>query len=185
MTALARFLAIASLTLLAACGGVVQVEPVQSPANGWRLNAVAVEYGPAIRPTDFGDDFDSAFVWAGDGDGDRRTQVETIFREAMLATASTVLLGTRPVDVTFNIRRFHALIWPHRLLCCGLNSIFADITVSDAETGAQLAYAENVDMSRVAVGGMPALVTGLIGRTERWRITQRIADRTAEFLQTL
>ncbi len=136
---------------VAACAG--RTDPVSAPVAGWKLEDVSVRYGPDISRTATGNAFNSNFVWNGDGDGNRKKQVLSMFRIAMADVGRTTFTGSQPVKMDVRINYFHALTDWSRWFCCGEHRIFADIEITDAASGDVLVSGENVSLGRLALGG--------------------------------
>lgn len=184
MTAVSRLLIVAMLFALAACG--TGKGPVSDTAGAWRLQEVSVGFGPGIPPDATGDDFDSNFVWNGYGGAtDRQQQVADLFRRAMLDAGADAMQGSRPVNMRVTVNRFHALTNASRLVCCGEHSIYADLVIEDAASGAELASADNLYMGRVALGGIPGLVAVAAGRDQAVRIHEGLVNNVRAWLAGL
>ena len=183
MQYLSKFVLAIGLMTLAACGAASG--PVNDRVSGWALDDVSVRYGPEISRTASGQEFNSNFVWEGDGEGNRKRLVLTMFRSAMAEVGAEAMTGPQPVKMKVQINKFHALTNFSRLFCCGEHNIRADLTIEDADSGEVLAEGKDVYLGRVALGGVPGLVAVAAGRDQRVRIEEGIVKRTREWLAGL
>lgn len=175
-----RFVAVAGMLLLAACG--VPGGPVNSKVSAWNLTDTSVRFGPEISRTASGEEYGSNFVWNGYSGGNRKKQVIGMFRSAIDEVASEAMTGAQPVKVNVQVNYFHALTDGSRVWCCGSHRIFADLSVVDANSGAVLAEGKNVALGRVALGGIPGLVAVAAGRDQAVRIREGIAKGIRRWL---
>lgn len=185
MSTLTRLVLGAALMMMAACSTITSDDPA-GPATGaaatWQLADLSIRFGPDIGRTATGEEFNSNFVWQGDGGGNRKRQVVSMFEEGVNRAASGLMTGERAVDLEVQINYFHALNNWARLFCCGAHRIYADLTVTDAGSGEVLAEGHNVALGRVALGGIPGLIAVAAGRTQRVRIIEGIAKHTRAWL---
>lgn len=182
MQAITRIMCLAGALLLAACA--TTPVPPGAPSEGWTLQETNVTFGPQISREATGAEFSSSFVWNTSGDGDKRREVITLFESAMRELANENMRGTRAVNMDVQVNYFHALTRLSRLVCCGEHRIFADLSVTDAETGEVLKQGDNVYLGRLALGGIPALVAVAAGRDQSVRIKEGIVNGTAAWLGT-
>lgn len=180
MALFARIAAVFGLLILSACGSAGGT--AGSTASGWNLQDVAVRFGPDIKRTDDGLEFNSNFVWNGYSAGNRKKQVVGLFKTSMSEVGSRVMNGTRPVRMNVQVNYFHALTDASRLWCCGSHKIFADLEVVDAASGQVLAADQNVALGRIALGGIPGLVATAAGRDQDVRIREGIVNATTAWL---
>lgn len=183
MTIASRFLAIALMVLVAACG--TGQGPVSATASSWSLQDVSVRFGPDISRTASGLEYSSNFVWNGYSDGNRKKQVVALFKNAMAEVGQETMQGNRAVDMKVQVNYFHALTDFSRMWCCGAHKIFADLTVVDAVSGDVLATAENLAMGRIALGGIPGLVATAAGRDQDVRVREGLINATRDWLAGL
>lgn len=109
-------------------------------------------------------------VWRGDGLGDRRQQVKTIFEEAFTSGTST-MNGDRPVIVDVQVKRFHSLTERARERVGGVHNMEFFLTVYDAQTGDVVLPARFVEANLPALGGVAAIEAVQRGQTQRVRVT--------------
>lgn len=183
MQFLTKLVLATGLMVLAACASTNG--PVNDRVSGWALEDVSVRFGPEISRTATGQQFNSNFVWEGDGPGNRKRLVLSMFNSAMAKIGAEAMTGPKPVTMTVQINKFHALTDFSRLFCCGEHNIRADLKVEDAASGEVIAEGKNVYLGRVALGGVPGLVAVAAGRDQRVRIEEGIVDRTREWLAGL
>lgn len=182
MRIITRIALLLGVLAVAACAGTSgQDSPTTS---NWKLEDVSVRFGPEISRTADGNTFSDNFVWNGLNEGNRKKQVVALFKLAMNDVGEQAMTGARPVKMSVQVNYFHALTQYSRLWCCGAHRIFADLTVTDAESGEVLASGENLRLGRVALGGIPGLVAEAAGRDQWTRVREGIADNTLEWLAT-
>jgi len=109
-------------------------------------------------------------VWRGDPIGDRPAQVGAMFDVAMTRNKST-LNGSIPVDVQFELVRFHGVTERTRFSVGGVYNIIFKMTVLNAETGDILEPARRVEANLSAPGGTAAILAEQRGQTEKVRVT--------------
>lgn len=182
MTAMFRFLCLAGVLMLAACASTTP--PINAPATSWNLPDVSVRFGPEVSRTADGNTFSDNFVWNGLHDGNKKRQVIEMFKNAMRELAMDSMNGPRAVNMNVQVNYFHALTDFSRLWCCGEHRIYADLAVTDAESGEVLVEGENVYLGRVALGGIPGLVAEAAGRDQYTRVKEGIVKRTGAWLGT-
>lgn len=180
MPRFSRVIAMAGMLLLAACGGSAPTGP--GSASGWSLQDVSVRLGPEIGRTASGLEYRSNFVWNGYSDGNRKKQVIGLMRMAIGDAGRTAMTGSQPVRMKVTVNYFHALTDRSRVWCCGAHSIYADLEVVDAASGAVLASGQDVDLGSIALGGIPGLVAVAAGRDQDVRIREGITDGVIDWL---
>ncbi len=114
-------------------------------------------------------------VWRGEPLGDRRAQVKAIFEEGIGRGAAT-LEGPTPVDLQVEVLRFHALTQKARYSVGGVHSITFSVTLTDPESGALLAEPHVVQADLTGYGGEVALSAEAGGLTQKFRITNHLAN---------
>jgi hypothetical protein len=114
-------------------------------------------------------------VWRGEPLGDRRAQVKAIFEEGIGRGAAT-LDGATPVDIQVEVLRFHALTQKARYTVGGVHAITFAVTLKDPETGMLLADPHIVRADLKAYGGEEALSAEAGGFTQKFRITNHLAN---------
>lgn len=114
-------------------------------------------------------------VWRGEPMGDRRTQVKAIFEEGIGRGAAT-LEGPTLVDLQVEVLRFHALTQKARYSVGGVHSITFSVTLTDPESGALLAEPHVVQADLTGYGGEVALSAEAGGLTQKFRITNHLAN---------
>lgn len=113
-------------------------------------------------------------VWRGDPPGDRYVQIQSIFEDGM-GRGVAALNGSRPVRVSVEVRRFHALTEKARYTIGGVHSIRFVLTVFDAQTGQVIEGPRLVSADLDALGGDQAIAAERAGRGERVQITNHLA----------
>ncbi|MEP2027835.1 MAG: DUF6778 family protein [Paracoccaceae bacterium] len=114
-------------------------------------------------------------VWRGEPLGDRRAQVKAIFEEG-IGRGAAALQGSTPVDVQVEVLRFHALTQKARYTVGGVHAITFSVTLKNPETGALLADPHIVQADLKAYGGEEALSAEAGGYTQKFRITNHLAN---------
>lgn len=114
-------------------------------------------------------------VWRGEPLGDRRAQVKAIFEDGIGRGAAT-LEGPTPVDIQVEVLRFHALTQKARYTVGGVHSIAFSVTLKDPETGDTLVEPHIVKADLKAYGGEAALSAEAGGFTQKFRITNHLAN---------
>lgn len=114
-------------------------------------------------------------VWRGEPLGDRRAQVKAIFEEGIGRGAAT-LDGATPVDLQVEVLRFHALTQKARYTVGGVHAITFVVRLKDPETGVLLADPRVVRADLKAYGGEEALSAEAGGFTQKFRITNHLAN---------
>jgi hypothetical protein len=189
MGRLARNIALVTVALaLAACSGVYRtyysaaIDPAVS--RNWRVVDVSVTVPESLVVSEAktlvprGD-----IVWREDPPGDRKAQVATVMRNAVMRGASS-LHGPRRVVIQLQLLRFHALTFEAegRLRDAGVHNIQYYATVVDVATGAVLAGPERIEADVPAFSGPQAVERRLNGETQRSVITNHVAETTAAWL---
>lgn len=120
-------------------------------------------------------------VWREDPCCDRHAQVDNLMTEA-LASVLTLRTGPRPVAVTLQVTRFHALTQRTRYSIGGEHEVVFVFDVRDAETGQVLRGPEVVDLTFTAAGGDQAIANEARGFFQRQAIQARLRQwAIAEF----
>jgi hypothetical protein len=114
-------------------------------------------------------------VWHGDPLGDRYAQVTAIFEDSF-ALGTADLNGSRKVEVTAEITRFHALTPKTRYTIGGTHSLHFLLTVRDAATGAILDGPRPVVADIKASGGQRAMEEEAAGLTQKLVIQERLVQ---------
>ena len=188
-------LAVASVTLLAACSDVQttrstplralpSVAPVQAaPLADYKINRVRVvvpsilsvsEANKLLPPADI--------VWREDPYGDRRAQVQAIVDKAVRQGLSG-MHGREAVNVDITVRRFHALSQMARTTVGGNHNIQFDMVIRDAQSGRQIGETAHISASLKAFGGKRALAAEKRGETQKVRISRHISAVMKQYFQ--
>lgn len=114
-------------------------------------------------------------VWRGDPPGDRRLQVKAIFEEGIGRGAAT-LSGPASVDLDVEVLRFHALTQKARYSIGGVHSIKFAVTLLDPDTGEPVVPSRIVQADLEAYGGEEAIQAEERGFTQKYRITNHLAN---------
>lgn len=185
---IARWFAVVSLTVLAACGGVFETAYTPlDPAvtRDWRVAEVNFSVPPGLTigsPMMLAPDAD--IVWFGEPPGDRRDQVDAIMTDA-IERAGATLDGNRAVVINASLIRFHAMT-PVAVSQSpqGVHDIAFMIEVLDAGSGARLTEASRIDAALPALTGSAAVIADRQGQSQKVRITDYVAFVTAGWLGT-
>ena len=114
-------------------------------------------------------------VWREDPIGDRHTQVQKIFEDALL-TGVQPLNGSVPVNIDVKVRRFHALTEKARYTTGGTHSITFDLAITAPDTGELIVPVRTVRADLPAFGGQQALNAERRGLTQKVRISDHLAE---------
>ncbi len=153
----------------------------RAKAEGWGVAEVIVRVPETLRVSEAANEYipNADIVWREDPLGDRREQIARILREAA-GIGLERLDGPRKVRIELIVRRFHALTELARYTVGGFHTIYFDILVRDAESGALIAGPEPVRMRFIAYGGARAVMAERRGLTQRVRIERHVAAALAE-----
>ena len=113
-------------------------------------------------------------VWRDDPPGDRHAQVKAVVDDALDWGLAAFNRG-RPVVVTLEVRRFHALTQKARYTVGGVHSMKFTLLVWDAQTGSAIYGPVPIDGDLIALGGNKAIAADANGLTQKVRITQHLA----------
>jgi len=179
-------LALAAVVLLGACTGIqttrntpIDVLPTaigikSSPGDSWHVQKVNVIVPDSLKVSEANSYIPRGdIIWRGDPYGDRRAQVKAIL-ENSISQAFLDMQGPEAVIVDVTLIRFHALSQRARATVGGVHNVKFDVTVRDAQTGAQLIDDFEVNASLRAYGGMRAIRAEMKGQTQKVRISQHI-----------
>lgn len=114
-------------------------------------------------------------VWREDPIGDRHAQVKAIFEEGIGRGAAS-LKGAKSVDLQIQVLRFHALSQKARYSVGGVHSITFIVSLKDPQTGELLAEPKTVRADLNGYGGEDALAADAAGLTQKFRITNHLAN---------
>jgi len=114
-------------------------------------------------------------VWRGDPPGDRRLQVKAIFEEG-IGRGTATLSGPATVDLDVEVLRFHALTQKARYSIGGVHSIKFAVTLMDPDTGEPVVPSRIVQADLEAYGGEEAIQAEEQGFTQKYRITNHLAN---------
>lgn len=114
-------------------------------------------------------------VWREDPPGDRHAQVKAIV-EAGITRGAATLKGAKAVDLDIDVTRFHALTEKARFSIGGVHSITFSVTLKDPNTGKALGPARVVHADLKAYGGQEAIDADAKGLTQKFRITNHLAN---------
>lgn len=115
-------------------------------------------------------------VWREDPPGDRHAQVQAIVENALRKGVDGMTPGMVPVLLDVEVTRFHALSEKSRYMTGGVHALQFNIVLRNPETGVAYAEPHFVKADFKGLGGQVALAAEARGMTQKYRITQRIAD---------
>lgn len=123
-------------------------------------------------------------VWRGDPFGDRRAQIATLMREAMMEGAASLdgAQDAREVVLLVEVARFHALTERARYTVGGNHNIDFWLSVVDAQTGEVVEPRRFLDTDLPGLGGMAAIAAEARGESQKVRIQAFLADVIREEL---
>ncbi len=114
-------------------------------------------------------------VWRGDPPGDRRAQVKAIFEDG-IGRGTATLDGSTVYDLDIEVLRFHALTEKARYSIGGIHSITFQVTLTDPATGATVGEPRIVQADLPGYGGDEAIAADAQGFTQKFRITNHLAN---------
>jgi hypothetical protein len=114
-------------------------------------------------------------VWRGDPPGDRHAQVKAIF-EVGIGRGAAAMKGKTKVDIDIEVMRFHALTEKARYSVGGLHAITFAITLMDPKTGEPIRPSRIVQADLDGYGGDEAIAADAAGLTQKFRITNHLAN---------
>lgn len=114
-------------------------------------------------------------VWRGEKPGDRYSQIQAIFEDA-LGPGTEKLKGDLPIVVNVQVLRFHALTERTRYSVGGVHSISFNLEILNAETGDIIVPKYPVQAGLRGFGGAEALAAERAGRTQRVRIVEHLSS---------
>jgi hypothetical protein len=123
-------------------------------------------------------------VWRGEARGNRLVQVQAIFEEAAARGTADLTSGVAVV-AEVEVVRFHCLTEKTRNTIGGVHSLFFNLTIRDAATGAVLDGPRLVNAETKAVGGARAIAEDYAGRTQRVVVIERLAQVLHDELDAL
>ena len=114
-------------------------------------------------------------VWREDPPGDRRAQVKAIFEDGIGRGVAT-LDGPSTYDLDIEVLRFHALTQKARYSVGGVHSITFKVTLLDPQTGQAVGEPRIVQADLPGYGGDDAIAADAQGFTQKFRITNHLAN---------
>jgi hypothetical protein len=114
-------------------------------------------------------------VWRGDPPGDRRAQVKAIFEDG-IGRGTATLDGSTAYNLDIEVLRFHALTEKARYSIGGIHSITFQVTLTDPATGATVGEPRIVQADLPGYGGDEAIAADAQGFTQKFRITNHLAN---------
>lgn len=114
-------------------------------------------------------------VWHGDPAGDRYSQIEAIFRNALGRSTADMTSG-RPVEVVVQIEKFHGVTPKTRATVGGNFAMHFYLTILDAATGQLIDGPRLVIADTPASGGLRALREEQRGITQKSVVTDRLVE---------
>ncbi|WP_135504835.1 DUF6778 family protein [Roseovarius aestuariivivens] len=115
-------------------------------------------------------------VWREDPLGDRHAQVKAIVENALRKGVETMKPGLVPVILDVEVTRFHALSEKTRYTIGGVHAIQFNMVLRNPETGVALGEPHFVKADFKGLGGQAAIAAEARGVTQKYRITQRLAQ---------
>ena len=151
------------------------VAPVVQVSRNYALNDAIVRIPADLTVSEANRYYPFAdIVWRGDPPGDRHAQVANLFINAV-ELAKPGLTGAVPVIAEITLIRFHGVTEKTRATVGGVYNIVFTLAVRDAETGAVLEPAREIEADLAAPGGTAALLLDREGQTEAVRVTDFIS----------
>jgi hypothetical protein len=115
-------------------------------------------------------------VWREDPLGDRHAQVKAIFEDGINRGVSAMEPGTVPVVMDIEVTRFHALTEKARYTIGGVHAIQFKMQLRSPETGQAYGEPHFVKADFKAFGGARAINAERNGVTQKYRITNQLAN---------
>lgn len=115
-------------------------------------------------------------VWREDPVGDRHEQVRAIFEEAMNRGVDTMPDGSVPARLDIEVSRFHALTEKARYTVGGVHALQFTYVLRNPETGEAYGPPKKVKADLKAYGGARAIAAEREGITQKYRITNHLAE---------
>ncbi|MGK7755267.1 MULTISPECIES: DUF6778 family protein [unclassified Roseovarius] len=115
-------------------------------------------------------------VWREDPAGDRHAQVKAIFEAAMQQGVNAMRPGHVPAVLDIQVTRFHALTEKARYTVGGVHALQFRMLLRNPETGVAYGAPQFVKADFKALGGQAAIKAEQQGITQKYRITNHLAD---------
>ena len=115
-------------------------------------------------------------VWREDPLGDRHAQVKTIVEAAMLQGVREIEPGEIPVMLDIEMTKFHALTEKARYTIGGVHALQFKMLLRNPETGHTLGEPKFIKADFKALGGKAAIKAESKGMTQKYRITNHLAQ---------
>lgn len=182
--------ALAAAASLSACASVETVsraapttpQAVQPGVAAFSIQAVQVSVPHSLRVSEANSYYPgSDIVWREDPMGDRYAQVKAIVEEGLQKAAARTQ-GSVPVVLDVEVTRFHALTEKARYTVGGVHSVQFTLRLLNPETGQPLTEPRKIKADFKAFGGARAINAERNGITQKYRITERIAEVIAQEL---
>jgi hypothetical protein len=179
-----------ALILVAGCGASTFRTYYETPvgaevSRGWRVVDVVVSVPDTLIVSEENSILPQAdIVWREDpADGDRHDQVAVIMTTAARQGVSG-LRGSRPVRLSLEVTRFHALTFEaeNRFQNAGVHNIDFIAQITDARTGEVLAGPEKIEASLPALSGDQMKAARAQGQTQKSMITAHVSQTIAGWI---
>ena len=115
-------------------------------------------------------------VWREDPPGDRHAQVKAIFQAGLERGVSEMEPGLVPVILEVEVTRFHALTEKARYTIGGVHALQFKMQMRNPETGQIYGKPHFVKADFRALGGAEAIKAERQGITQKYRITNHLAQ---------
>lgn len=175
---------------LSACASVETVSrsapqaaaPVQPVSAQLSIEAARISVPYSLRVSEANSYYPGGdIVWREDPLGDRHQQVKAIFESGLLKAAANAQ-GPVPVVVDIEVTRFHALTEKARYTTGGVHAIQFTMRLLNPETGEAYTEPRFIKADFKAFGGARAINAERNGITQKYRITERIAQVVSQEL---
>lgn len=181
-----RWMAIAVLTLCAACAGTFKVDytPLATEqTREWRVVELNVIVPDELSVSEDNSLMPNAdIVWHGEEFGDRRAQLARIVEEGV-RKGTAGLRGDRPVVFDAQVRAFHAVTpLAAQTSPAAVHHISLVYRIRDARSGEVLVPPTLISADLEAHVGAQAISAAYEGRSQRVRIVEHIGRVTAAWL---
>lgn len=151
-----------------------KVQPVQPSLQ---VQAIRVNVPQSLRVSEANRYYPGGdIVWREDPLGDRHEQVRAIFETAMKQGVAEMGEGVVPVYLDIEVTRFHALTEKARYTIGGVHALQFKYVLRNPETGEAYGEPKFIKADFKAFGGARAINAERNGITQKYRITNHLAD---------
>ena len=185
MKTMRALVALAAGLMLSACASVetatrnapLDAPVIQSTDIHFDVQAIRVNVPETLSVSEANSYYPGGdIVWREDPQGDRHAQVKTIFEDAMRLGVDAMGDGNVPVFLDVQVTRFHALTEKARYTVGGVHALQFKYVLRNPETGEAYGEPKFVKADFKAYGGAKAIAAERNGITQKFRITNHLAQ---------